>query len=130
MTHRRQQIRTAIAQAIGGETTRFRPTADSELPVKLVYTLAEKSGLADLKRTLQRVVSVGIEIRAASTGQLDNALDALCEEVEAAMADDPSFGRLALNSHLASTSIGLDGEGEQRHAVAVLEYQVTYRTAG
>lgn len=128
MTHRRQSIRKAIAAAIGGVTTRTRPTQDSELPARIVYTLKETSGLANLRRALERPASVAIELRVKATGDLDDALDAQCEAVEAAMEIDPTFGRLAINSFLASTTIGLDGEGDSAQGVATLEYQVTYRT--
>ena len=130
MTHKRQSIRVAIATAIGGEATRTRPTADTELPAKLVYTLREASGLVTVARSLERTLTAVVEIRASSTGAIDDALDALCETVEAAMAADPTFGRLAITSWLASTTIGLDGEGDTRQAVATLEYSVMYRTAG
>lgn len=130
MTHKRQSIRQAVATAVGGTATRTRPTTDDELPAVLVYTLRETSELAQLRRALERTVSVIVEIRAKSTGAIDDALDALCETAEAAMEADPTFGGLAITSFLASTSVGLDGEGDYRQAVASLEYQVIYRTGG
>jgi hypothetical protein len=128
MTHARQSIRQAVAAAVGGVATRTRPTQDAELPAVIVYALKESSELAAVRRSLERTLSVIVEIRAASTGAIDDALDALCEAAEAAMDADPTFGRLAVTSFLAATTIGLDGEGDDRQAVATLEYQVIYRT--
>lgn len=128
MTHKRQSIRQAIATAVGGVATRMRPTTDDELPAILVYTLRETSGLAAMRRSLERTVSVIVELRAKSTGAIDDALDALCETVEAAMESDPTFGRLAITSFLASTTVGIEVDGDFRQAVATLEYQVIYRT--
>jgi len=140
VTHKREQIRAAIVAALGQQATltgkvfamRVRRTSDEELPVVLVYPTREASELADMKRTLSRALTVAIEIRdkTTSTGDIGAGIDDLAVAVEAAMIADPSFGRLALNSYLAATTIELDGEGDFRQAVAVLEYQVTYRTPG
>lgn len=130
MTHQRTLIRRAIATAVGGVTTRVRPTQPGELPAIIVYALRETSELQTIRRALLRTASVQIELRLAETDALDDELDAACAGVEAAMAADPTFGRLALNSWLSATTIGLDRQGDRNQAVATLEYQVEYRTAG
>jgi hypothetical protein len=129
MLHRRAEIRDAIAATLiatnafrAVDTSRVRRTQDHELPVALVYALSEKSG----EVTLARMIVV--EICVATTATLDDQIDALCLSVEAAMGADPTFGRQALDSVLDSTQIGLNGEGDLRHGVALLTYGVTYRT--
>ncbi|MGF7160129.1 hypothetical protein FHS85_001752 [Rhodoligotrophos appendicifer] len=136
MTHRRQEIRAAVVEILKAAVphgcavvrTRTRPTQANELPTVLVYMIRETSETSTLRGRLDRTASLLIEIRCAATVDLDDRIDALCEIVEGAMAAVGSFGRLALHSFLASTNIGLDGEGESRQGVAILEYSVTYRT--
>jgi hypothetical protein len=136
VTHPRQQIRDAaiaLLDAVPGltgrvEGMRTRATVDDELPVVLVYSTRETSTRETVKRGLMRVATLAIEIRVKAAGDIGAAVDALCAEVEAAMESDPGLSRKARDSVLAATTIGLDGEGDHRQAVATLEYQVTYRT--
>lgn len=135
MTHRRQQIREAIAEALGAHATltgrvfatRVHPTPDADLPVVLVYMLAESSELENLNRNLRRDADAQIEIRVAATDGMDDALDDLCEIVEAVMEATPQFGGLVVNSWLTGTQIGIDGEGDFRQGVGTLTYRVQYR---
>lgn len=136
MTHKRQSIREAIAAQLQATPTllgrvvktRSRPTMPDELPLAIVYTLSESSDQATIAGDLTRTLSVMIEVRASSVGAMDDTLDALCAVVEQSMAADQTFGRLARNSFLSGTSIGLDGEGDSRQAVATLTYTVLYDT--
>lgn len=138
MTHKRQSIRDAIVAALNADpglsgsvfSMRTRPTQDNELPCVIVYATRETSELEPLNRSkLLRTVIFAIECREKAVGDIGAAIDDLCETVEGVMDDDPSFGRLARHSFLSSTQIGLDGEPDERQAVATLEYTVTYRTA-
>jgi hypothetical protein len=136
MPHRRTEIRNAVAALLtvtGAFTTvsksRVHRAQDNELPAVLVYTLHEKSEPITLKRMLNRQLSLVIEIRVAATHSLDDRIDALCLAAETAMAADPKLGLLIDDSILDSTQIGLNGEGDLRHGVALLTYGVTYRTA-
>ena len=54
MTHPRQLIRHAIADAVSGVASRVRPTSDAELPCRLVYTLSEQSSQVTIKGKLER----------------------------------------------------------------------------
>lgn len=136
--HERAAIRAAVVAALAATTelagrvdsNRVRRSQDAELPVAIVYTLVEQSHLMDLSRALQRKLSLVVELRVKATDDLDDAIDDLALVVETALSVDPTFGRIALNSSLASTQVGLNGEGEYRHGAALLTYDVTYRTAG
>jgi hypothetical protein len=136
VTHRRELIRDAIALIIGqvpaltGKvvTTRTRPTEPKELPLAIIYTLNETSRPFSIGATLERTLNVGIEIRITAATAIDTALDVLCQAVEQAMAAKPKLGGRAMRSSLASTVVGLDGEGENRQALATLTYTVVYQT--
>ena len=99
-----------------------------ELPARSVYTVSEDSEIANMAGDLSRTLTLSIELRATATLGLDDALDADCEAVEAAMRADQTFGRLVFLSFLRGTTIGIDGEGEARQAVATLSYEFRYET--
>lgn len=136
MTHKRQTIRDAVVAIIGTVptltgrvvSTRTRPTDVKELPCAIVYTLSETSAPFSVSGTLQRTLSVAVELRISASDAIDAALDALCQSVEQAIAADPRLGRRAINTALTSTVIGLDGEGEVKQALATLTYTVIYTT--
>jgi hypothetical protein len=136
MAHKRQAIREAIVAILNGVpaltgkvfANRARPTEINELPVALVYTVAEESDLANIGVGLSRTLTVAIELRAKAVGALDDVLDGLCELVEASMSAEPTLGQLAFLSFLRSTAIGIDGEGEARQALATLNYELRYET--
>lgn len=136
MPHPRQTIRDAIKAILNAtpgfegrvDTTRSRPTSTSELPCIIIYTLQETSGRSSTGGGLLRTLNVGIEIRTASSGEIDDALDDLALVVERAMLADPRLGGLAIDTYLTATAVGLDGEGESRQAVATLSYTVLYGT--
>ena len=136
MTHKRKQIRKAIVAALNAIpalsgrsfATRARPTETAELPVALIYTVAEESEMANMAFGLSRTLTANIELRASAVGHLDDVLDDFCEVAESAMTADPTLGHLALLSFLRGTTIGIDGEGEARQAVATLNYEIRYET--
>ena len=136
MTHKRQLIREAIRlrleqiPALAGRchSTRSRPVEARELPAAIIYTLNETSELANFDGTLARTLTGVVEIRASAAGAIDNALDDLSEEIERTLAVDPRFGGLVRLSFLTGTTIGIDGEGESRQAVATLSYELQYDT--
>lgn len=134
--HKRQRVRDHLVTvfsavpALAGRVfaNRSRPTEAKELPVVLVYTLTEASEVATIAYDLTRRLSVAVEIRTSYSSNLDNALDGLSAQVELVVASDPRLGGLADASALAGTTIGLDGEGESRQAIATLTFEVIYQT--
>lgn len=138
MTHKRKRIRDAVVAVLeavpGWEgrvfANRARPTENAELPVVLVYSLAEDSNEISTGGTLLRDLTVAIEARTNVSLELDDALDEMAAKVETAMAADRRLGRRAISSRLSGTNMGLDGEGESRQAVATLTYIVQYQTHG
>lgn len=138
MTHKRKRIRDAVVsmlEAIPGWngrvfSNRARPTEAAELPTFLVYSLTEDANEISTGGTLLRDLTIAVELRAAVTLSLDDTLDGMAEKVEVAMAADRRLGKRAVTSRLTGTTIGLDGEGESRQAVATLTYVVQYQTDG
>jgi hypothetical protein len=136
MTHKRQLIREAIAAEVDtvlsltGRVfmTRTRRTAQSEMPVALIYTNEENSQQDVNDPRLLRDLSVFLELHIAKVEGIDETLDGLCEPVEAVIAANPRLGGLALNTVLARTRMGYDGEGDEKHGVAILTFEVMYRT--
>ncbi len=136
MSHKRKAIRHALRDALDQHpqltgrvfTTRARPTEQKELPVIIVYGLDEESERTSYQGSLQRNLAVAVEIRASAVGALDDALDDLCSVVESVVADSRRLSGLAMDTVLTTTSIGIDGEGEARQALATLRYNVRYQT--
>lgn len=128
MASKRKSIRQFVATAIGGVATRLRPTQENELPAKLVYTVSETGTHLTIGRTLERQLTLTVEIRVAALSSGDDLIDDLCEGVEAAIEADPRLGGHAVNSVLRSTVIGFDAEAQTPQIVASLEYLVTYVT--
>ena len=136
MTHKRQRVREAVIAKLtsipdwSGRVfaNRARPTEQAELPVALVYTVAEESELANIAFGLSRTLTLNLELRVSAVSSLDTVLDGYCEAAEAALRTDPTFGRLVFISFLRGTTISIDGEGEARQAVATLNYEFRYET--
>jgi hypothetical protein len=141
MAHQRKLIRDAIVAALTGETaaadrvrsTRLTPWRKGALPAISVYAVDEdvdpaKSDAAP--RKLHRVVNMTIEGVLAETNedQLDDALDALAEEIEVAMDADPYLGGVAADSMLLRTELGTATLGERPHGAVQLTYAVTFQT--
>lgn len=141
MAHQRKVIRKAIANALVTAATaaegrvyasRAIPLRRLDLPAIAVYTLTEEvteDSAATAPRELERQLSVVIECWAAAAQYqlIDDVLDDLAEEVEAAMHADPYFGDACGDSILSSTEIELDDSGDRLLGLARLTYAVTYR---
>jgi hypothetical protein len=78
---------------------------------------------------LNRIVNVVIEGYVRNITVYDNLIDDICQEVEVAMANDPTINGLAKNSFLSGTEISYTGEGDQPIGVVTMNYVVQYRTA-
>ncbi len=138
MAHLRTQIRNAafvLVKGVAGVTvtkSRLHNWQTDELPGVAVYSLTEPVDTVNLGRTQERTLRLAIDIQAreiVDVGEdIDTVLDDLCVLVEKALAADWQFGGLAQSSFLVDTTIGLTGEGEARHGIARLEYDITYRT--
>ncbi len=138
MAHHRTQIRDAavvLVQGVAGVTvtkSRLHNWQINQLPGVAIYTLEEPVDTVNLGRTQERTLRLAIDIQAREIvdvdGDIDTILDDWCVLVEKALAADWKFSGLAQSSFLINTTIGLTGEGEARHGIARLEYDIFYRT--
>ena len=134
MSHARQQIRNAIATLVTGLSTtgsnvyasRIYRLQASELPALLVYTESETSTRSHMQNALERNLSVRVEGIAKATADLDDTLDTIAQEVEAALGGQSPAGVEELV--LEGTDMTLNGDAEQPVGSVVMEYLVRYRT--
>ena len=138
-THPRQAIRHAVAALLSGETaagtrvhmTRVDPWRSNGLPALAVYALEEPvdaASLATAPRELARQLKLVVQAAVEQAADADDALDAICVDIERVMDADDSFGGLAASSILENTEIGVISTGRQLVGSAILTYAVTYYT--
>jgi hypothetical protein len=146
MAHPRKEIRHAVVALLTNATaadarvqgTRVEPHKKSQLPAISVYTLREpvdqdaSAGTAPLELT--RDVKVEITGWVAHSDELpvDDAMDDLAEEIEAAMDADRYLGGKAGDSILEETVMQVleeDGRSDPLIGIVTLTYSVTYRTS-
>lgn len=142
MTHVRTQIRDAFVSALTGLTTsgarvfpsRIHVLRDADLPCLLINLDNEEIAPATLHANpmLERTAELKVRACAKVAANLDDTLDTMVAEVEAAIAGaaDPSFGGLIKPQALpASLDIDFDDGLEKPVGVATLTYRITYFTA-
>jgi hypothetical protein len=135
MAHARQTIREAVATTLTGLSTtasrvyqtRFHRLAQTDLPCLLIYTLAEtveRSAMTDGK-SLVRNLSLRVEGVAEATSNLDDTLDNIGAEVEAALNETSpaSVEELVLQN----VEINISTEGEKPTGMIAMDYLITYR---
>jgi len=137
MAHARKQIRDAVVATITGLPTtgsrvfasRVYPlAAGTDLPGLLVYTVDEASEVNGMSRprTLHRVLTLRVDAVARAASSLDDTLDTICAEVEAALSNTKPAGVMDL--FLASTEIELTRAGDQPYGIAHMQFQIAFNT--
>ena len=135
MSHARQQIRQSAATAVTGLTTtgarvyqsRLHTLRDSNLPCLLVNSDDEEIE-TDLN-LLTRRLELKIRAVAKATADLDDALDTMAAEVEAALAPGITAGGKKLFPMLTGIQVDMVDEIEKPAGVITLSYSVPYFTA-
>ncbi len=136
MAHVRQQIRkkvgvivTGLASGAGVHTSSVYNLQPGDSRALKIYTLSEgvERDTQKYPRGTQRQLQLIIEAIAKSTVDLDDVLDALCAEVEAAIAADISLGGLVKDVYLETTTIEFNGGADQPHGMATMSWIVEYR---
>lgn len=136
MAHKRKQIRDRIETVLTGLTTtganvftsRIYPFNNALLPGLLIFTTEEESepgGSGAINRMLTLAVEGHVK---AVGGVIDDTLDLIAEEVEAAIDADRSLNGLAVYCHIASTEIEFDAESEKPVGIIVMKFMINYRT--
>ena len=134
MSHARQQIREAVATLVTGLTTtgsnvfqsRVYHLQASELPALLVYTNSETVERSHMTTGLVRELTLRVEGIAKALADIDDTLDTIGAEVEAALGGQEPAGVEDLV--LQSADVTINGEGEQQVGAIVMDFLVRYRT--
>lgn len=138
--HPRKRIRDAVVATLKErtsagtrvDTTRLDPYPRNELPGISVYTPDEQvdPNVESAPRELLRVVRVAIAgfVAGSRSFPLDDAMDALAEEIEVAMDGDRFLSGAAYDAVLESTDMATLGEGDPRIGIVTLTYSVEYHT--
>lgn len=137
--HVRKQIRDRAATTLTGLPTtgasvfKMRKYAldDARLPALCVYTMDEASALVTIgSRTLRRNLVLVVEATAKGSSETvyDN-VDAICAEVEAALAADFTLNGIAKSVILTATETDVNIEGEKGLGSATMRFDVTYITS-
>lgn len=142
--HERAQIRDAVIAALKGTAptyataalarvgpSRLAPQRGALLPAINVYAIDEVTDGVN-GNALRRTVTVAVDawVNTVKPEDLDNELDAICRQIEAALDADPSLGLdfVFRALQLDSTELGLKLETECPQGCAHLEYSVIYET--
>lgn len=139
MAHQRQIIREAAAEQLRGKTgaetrvfeSRVTPFKRLELPAIAVYSLEESidpDSRLTSPRVLTRDVKIAVDAAVKLLEDVDDAIDTLSAEIEAAVQADPTFSGAANDAVLESTTIDLVPDGEKPMGVLRLVYAVRYFT--
>ena len=135
MKHARQKIREAAAAALTGiasqvYTSRVYPLVN--LPVISVYANNERSEMENdtlnTPRRYSRRLALEVEIVAEAVSDVDNSVDDLAAQVEAAMAADLTIAGTATDSELQAAQFEFDGGSDIPTVRARLGFEVWYRT--
>lgn len=139
MAHVRKQIRDRFEALLSAGATlatggvyasRVYPLTEAKLPALTIYAGSETSGLETMgAKTLARDLSLIVDAYVRVTDTFDDAIDALCVQVEEAIAADYSLNGLAKNTVLTSTEIDFDGEAERPVGVARMTFTIRYVTS-
>jgi hypothetical protein len=117
MTHKRTTIRDAVVTAVETEA----------LPHLSVYMGdEERSEESDSMSADLISAELIIEARAESTVEVDITADLMLEEVQAALAADPTFGGAALDSRYAGLEVEREGEATNAVILMTINYRVLY----
>lgn len=145
MAHPRKLIRQAVVALLTGATsagarvqgTRVEPYRASQLPSISVYTLndpTDTSVTTDRERTHVLELEIAGFVAHTDAISVDDAMDDLAEEIEAAMLANPYLVidgvRLAGEVQLVGTIMEVredDARSSPLVGVIVLTYEVTYR---
>lgn len=141
MAHVRKSIRDRIASVLDSGValvssrvyaSRVYPIDPSNLPAITVYTGSEASGLHNMASgtpDLMRTLSVTVDCYVRITETFDDDVDAICVQIEEAIANDFTVNGFAKDVVLNSTEIDFSGEAEQPVGIARMTFVVRYITA-
>ena len=138
MPHGRQQIRHAWATRLTGLTytgdrvykSKIRPSSKAKVPNLNIWTKDDETDheLTTINYRIERQLLTIVEIRDRPTGSVpvDDSLDEIAAEVEAAVMTDPTFGGLVRSTIISSTRLDTSGEAERVTGLLTLVFKSRY----
>lgn len=136
-SHIRQQLRQAVANRLDGLAItqsrvfpgRAYPVNENEIPCWCLATPSEVSEVDAIAADppILRTVTLAL-IGYAEGVDIEDALDDMALEAEAAIAADVTLGGLALSCDLTGTVKRADGDAKKRKGEITLTYQILTRT--
>jgi len=136
MAHLRQLIRDNVVSALTGlpstgtkvYKSRVYPIDNNSLPSLAVYTLSEDSAYLTITppRTIDRKVSVAVEIYVKAVSGYDDSLDTICSEIEAALYTDATRGGYAKDTRVVAFEADFSGNADQPMMAGRLTIDVHY----
>lgn len=141
MAHVRKSIRDRFEAQLKSQVSlvkrrvyasRIYPITQEALPAITVYAASEASSLMNIRAgtsDLMRNLSVTVDCYVRVTETFDDDVDAICAQVEEAIASDFTVNGLAKDAVLTSTDIDFSGDAEQPVGVARMTFVIRYVTA-
>ena len=134
MTHARQQVRERAGTALTGLAltgsnvfeSRLYPLVDADLPCILVSVDAEEIEPETTSGILRRNMLLSIVVKDKATADIDDRMDSIGAEIEAAMAAEST---VLSDSILVSVEVDMEAESEQPTGALKMSYQVTVFTS-
>lgn len=136
MAHLRQLIRDNIVTTLTGLTTtgakvyksRVYPVNEAALPALAIYTLSEDLSYLTINppRTIDRQLTVAVEMYVKAVSAYDDTLDTICAEVEAALYADTTRGGYAKDTRISAFEADFSGDGDQPMMAGRLTVDVHY----
>ena len=135
MSHVRQQIRESLATVITGLVStgenvyQSRVYPHDQLPCLSIYTRDETAEHDSVSRprSSRRELSLTIEIRAKQSADVDDKIDQISAEVEAAVSADITLGGISKDIQYQGIDIQFDDGVEQPTALGIINYNIIYR---
>ena len=139
--HGRKQVRDAVVTALQGlnitgarvYSGRYRQVDEDDMPCLIVSTRREvvRDDLSSMGTSIGRDVDVMVEIHATRTleADVDDRLDAIAAEVEAALGADRTLGGKVIDIEIRETAFTSTPELEIPPGLGVLTFSALYRTA-
>ena len=138
MAHLRKLIRDNVVTTLTGLTTTGSnvfaslsyPLTSDKLPGLGVFTKNQESdySTAGSPRSIHHTLNMSVEIYVKGSTGYDDTLDAISEQIEAALYTDLKRGTYALDTQITGFDSSFSVEGDQPIAVGTLSIMIRYRS--